>query len=105
MEQNIEGNLKNKVLNIFSTISKYRFTVFIDEIHTVIGLGGSEEEIDLNNILKPIISDVNVRLIGATTEDESTHLMRDKAFKRRFTLTKIKKISSQETSQVFKILT
>jgi ATP-dependent Clp protease ATP-binding subunit ClpA len=98
------GEFEEKALNIFSIIAKYRFIVFIDEIHTVIGLGGSEGGIDLNNILKPIISDVNVRLIGATTEDESTRLMKDKALKRRFTLMRIKKFSSQETLQVFKDL-
>jgi ATP-dependent Clp protease ATP-binding subunit ClpA len=52
-------------------------------------------------MLKPIIDDVNIRLIGATTEDEFTCLMKDKAFQRRFTVMRIKSFSSQEISRVF----
>lgn len=98
------GEFEEKISRIFRIISKYRITVFIDEIHTVIGLGGGDGGIDLNNMLKPIIESTDVRLIGATTENEFLLLGKDKAFKRRFTIIRIKEFSSQEISEVFEDL-
>lgn len=60
--------------------------LFVDEIHTAIGAGsGSKSNLDLANILKPYIDRGQVKIIGATTEEEyDEYIKKDKAFNRRF---------------------
>ncbi len=59
--------------------------LFIDEIHTIIGAGGSEGKIDASNILKPSLARGEIQLIGATTFDEyRKYIEKDAALERRF---------------------
>jgi len=59
--------------------------VFIDEIHTLIGAGGSSGSLDASNILKPALARGQVHCIGATTTDEyREHIEVDGALTRRF---------------------
>lgn len=59
--------------------------LFIDEIHTIIGAGGSEGSIDAANILKPSLSRGEIQLIGATTLSEyRKYVEKDAALERRF---------------------
>ena len=59
--------------------------LFIDEIHTLIGAGGSEGSLDAANILKPALSRGEIQCIGATTLDEyRKHIEKDAALERRF---------------------
>lgn len=45
--------------------------LFIDELHTLIGAGGSSEgTLDAANILKPALARGTLRVIGATTYKE-----------------------------------
>ena len=56
--------------------------LFIDEIHLLIGAGGS---MDAANILKPELARGELKVIGATTTDEYIkYVETDKAFARRF---------------------
>lgn len=56
--------------------------LFIDEIHLLIGAGGS---MNAANILKPELARGEIKVIGATTIDECTkYIESDKAFERRF---------------------
>ena len=63
-----------------------KIIVFIDEIHLIRGAGACREgEIDLANALKPILAGGNVRVIGATTNEEyEKYFSQDGAIKRRF---------------------
>nr|WP_218868573.1 ATP-dependent Clp protease ATP-binding subunit [Pseudoclavibacter chungangensis] len=60
--------------------------LFVDELHTVVGAGGSGEGggVDAGNILKPRLARGELRLIGATTLDEYRRIEKDKALERRF---------------------
>ncbi|MBQ2719405.1 MAG: ATP-dependent Clp protease ATP-binding subunit, partial [Clostridia bacterium] len=59
--------------------------LFIDEIHTIVGAGAAEGAIDAANILKPAMARGEIRVIGATTEEEyRRHIERDAALERRF---------------------
>jgi ATP-dependent Clp protease ATP-binding subunit ClpC len=59
--------------------------VFVDEIHTIIGAGGSSGSLDASNILKPALARGQVHCIGATTSDEyREHIEEDGALTRRF---------------------
>lgn len=59
---------------------------FIDEIHTVVGAGGSSDgSMDAGNMLKPMLARGELRLIGATTLDEyRENIETDAALERRF---------------------
>ena len=59
--------------------------LFIDEIHTIMGMGASDGSVDAGNLLKPMLARGNIRVIGATTLDEyKKYIEKDKALERRF---------------------
>ncbi|KAA3613687.1 MAG: ATP-dependent Clp protease ATP-binding subunit [Calditrichaeota bacterium] len=59
--------------------------LFIDEVHTIIGVGASEGALDAANIMKPALARGELYCIGATTPQEfQRHFTQDKALARRF---------------------
>ncbi|MEA3297651.1 MAG: AAA family ATPase, partial [candidate division Zixibacteria bacterium] len=67
-----------------------KIILFIDEIHTITGAGSGSGGMDAANLLKPALARGQIRLIGATTEEEYTkHLEKDKALDRRFEKVKV----------------
>jgi ATP-dependent Clp protease ATP-binding subunit ClpC len=57
----------------------------IDEIHTLVGAGGTEGGMDAANILKPALARGELQCLGATTLNEyRQHIERDAALERRF---------------------
>ena len=60
--------------------------LFIDEMHTLIGAGRAEGVVaDAADMLKPVLSEGTIKVIGATTTDEfRKHIESDKALMRRF---------------------
>ena len=60
--------------------------MFIDEIHTLIGAGGtSSGSMDASNILKPALTKGNFKCIGSTTYSEyRNYFEKDRALCRRF---------------------
>lgn len=68
------------------TDSEGEIVLFIDEIHTLIGAGGSGEgAMDAANLLKPALARGELHAIGATTLKEyQKYIEKDKALERRF---------------------
>ncbi len=63
-----------------------RIILFIDELHTVVGLPLEGRAMDLANVLKPLLVNDRVRIIGATTPEEyRQYIDADRALARRFT--------------------
>ncbi len=59
--------------------------LFIDELHTIVGVGAAEGSMDASNLLKPALARGALRCIGATTLDEyRKHIEKDAALERRF---------------------
>jgi ATP-dependent Clp protease ATP-binding subunit ClpB len=59
--------------------------LFIDEIHTIVGAGAGEGQMDAANLLKPALARGELRCIGATTLDEyKKRIEKDPALERRF---------------------
>ncbi|MEP7272359.1 MAG: AAA family ATPase, partial [Acidobacteriota bacterium] len=57
----------------------------IDELHTLVGAGGSEGAVDASNMLKPALARGELRCVGATTLNEyQKYIEKDKALERRF---------------------
>ena len=60
--------------------------LFIDEIHMLVGAGETGlGSVDAANMLKPVLSEGDLRVVGATTTDEfRKYIEKDKALMRRF---------------------
>jgi ATP-dependent Clp protease ATP-binding subunit ClpB len=64
---------------------KGEIILFLDEIHQLVGAGGTEGGMDAANILKPALARGDLRCVGATTFDEyRERIEKDGALARRF---------------------
>ena len=89
----------NKVLD--EVIERENSIVFIDEIHTIVGAGSSDNLLDVANIIKPYLVRNNFRCIGATTAEEyQKTIMKDKALARRFQPIFVNELNEEETLNV-----
>lgn len=82
-----EERLKNVIKDVVD--SKGNIILMIDEIHTLVGAGGTGDggagAMDASNIMKPALSRGDLQVIGATTiEEYRKYIERDKALERRF---------------------
>lgn len=90
-----------KIINEFKENDDY--ILFIDEIHTMVGTGGSDGAIDASNILKPSLARNEIKCIGATTTTEyKKSFLKDKALNRRFQIINIEEPSIKETLNILK---
>ena len=80
------GEFEERVKKVIAeVIEAGDIILFLDELHTLIGAGGSEGSIDASNILKPSLARGEIQLIGATTHDEyRKYVTKDAALERRF---------------------
>jgi len=78
--------------------------LFIDEIHTLIGAGAaSGGTLDASNLLKPALSNGNLRCIGATTYNEFRGIFeKDNALSRRFQKIDISEPTVEQTVEILK---
>jgi ATP-dependent Clp protease ATP-binding subunit ClpB len=80
-----------------------KIILFIDEIHTIAGAGSGGSGMDAANLIKPALARGQIRLIGATTEEEYTkYLEKDKALDRRFERIKISAPTHDEAVRIIK---
>jgi ATP-dependent Clp protease ATP-binding subunit ClpB len=68
------------------TDSAGEVVTFIDELHTIVGAGGTGDgAMDAGNMIKPMLARGELRMVGATTLDEyREHIEKDPALERRF---------------------
>jgi len=97
-----KGEFEERFKSLISEVVKAAGTVvlFIDEIHTICG-AGSGGGMDAANLLKPALARGQLRLIGATTEEEYTrYLEKDKALARRFEKVRIEEPDEDEAVMI-----
>lgn len=77
--------------------------LFIDEVHTIVGAGGSTGSLDAANIFKPALARGEIQTIGATTLDEfREHIEKDGALTRRFQQVLVEESTLDETKVILK---
>ncbi len=78
-----EDRLKALIREIES--NEGRIILFIDELHTIVGMGAADGSADAANMLKPALARGSMRAIGATTVKEyQKYIEKDTALERRF---------------------
>ena len=81
------GDFEERLKKLISFFEKNNDCIlFIDEIHTIIGAGGTNSgSIDASNILKPALTRGSLKCIGSTTYNEyRNYFEKDRALCRRF---------------------
>ena len=82
------GDFEERVKRIIDEIREHRddLIIFIDELHTLVGAGGSSEGgMDAGNMLKPALARGELHIVGATTlEEYRKNIEKDAALARRF---------------------
>ncbi|MBI87256.1 MAG: Clp protease ClpC [Candidatus Marinimicrobia bacterium] len=80
------GQFEERMKSLMSELKKSRNTIiFIDEIHSIVGAGGSTGSLDASNMVKPSLARGEIHCIGATTMDEyRKQIEKDGALDRRF---------------------
>ncbi|MFD1212646.1 ATP-dependent Clp protease ATP-binding subunit [Arthrobacter sp. GCM10027362] len=81
------GDFEERLTKTMDEIGAHKggLIVFLDELHTVVGAGGSGEGgMDAGNILKPRLARGELHLVGATTLKEYRKIEKDPALERRF---------------------
>jgi ATP-dependent Clp protease ATP-binding subunit ClpC len=81
------GEFEERIQKVIKELEKAsRDTIlFIDELHTIVGSGAPEGQMDLSNMLKPALARGDLQVIGATTLNEyKKYIEKDAALERRF---------------------
>jgi ATP-dependent Clp protease ATP-binding subunit ClpC len=98
------GQFEERVKALMQEMEKEPDVIlFIDEIHTIIGAGGSSGSLDASNMFKPALARGELQIIGATTLDEyRKHIEKDGALERRFQKVIVEPATEEETIQIIK---
>ena len=96
-----KGDFEERLKGVLKEIenSKTLIILFIDEIHMLMGNGKD----DAANILKPALSRGNLKVIGATTNNEYRSIVeKDGAFERRFQKIEVEEPTVRQTVAILR---
>lgn len=96
------GQLEEKLKCVieFACDSANKVILFIDEIHQLVGESSVYGKIA--QILKPALARGDIKVIGATTLQESSQLMDDPALNRRFSRLIVDELTQEQTVEVLR---
>ena len=82
------GDFEERLRSVLEEVkSAGDIILFIDEIHTIVGAGGTGDDggLDAGNLMKPALARGEIQVVGATTVDEyRKYIEKDAALERRF---------------------
>ncbi len=98
------GQFEERIKAVMNEVRRAKNTIlFIDELHTLVGAGGAEGDIDASNVLKPALARGEIQCIGATTLDEyRKYIEKDGALERRFQQIIVNPPSKDETVEILR---
>ena len=99
------GDFEERIKVVLDSLEKNKnIILFIDEIHMIMGAGSAgSSNVDIANLMKPILGRGKLLTIGATTNDEySTHFEKDKALMRRFQRVDVEPTDVPTTTEIIK---
>ena len=99
------GDFEKRLKSVIAELGKQPGSIlFIDEIHTVIGAGAASGGVmDASNLIKPVLSNGELRCIGSTTYAEYRGIFeKDHALARRFQKIDVVEPSVPETIEILK---
>ncbi len=99
------GDFEKRLKAVLSELRKQPGAVlFIDEIHTVIGAGAASGGVmDASNLIKPVLTNGELRCIGSTTYSEYRGIFeKDHALARRFQKIDVVEPTVPETIEILK---
>ncbi|MDQ0642661.1 ATP-dependent Clp protease ATP-binding subunit [Microbacterium murale] len=102
------GDFEERLTKTMDEIAAHKdaVIVFIDEVHTVVGAGGSGDGgMDAGNILKPRLARGDLHMVGATTLKEYRQIEKDPALERRFQPVKVDEPSIEDAVRILEGLT
>ncbi len=97
------GDFENRMTKIIQALKKEEKAIlYIDEIHTIVGAGaGSSGNIDAASILKPILTEGQIRVMGATTYEEYSKIFeKNRALSRRFQKVDVTEPSKEDAIRI-----
>lgn len=94
----LRGQLEKRVNEVVDFCEKNDVILFIDEIHQLAGNIDAYESIA--QMLKPAMARGSIKMIGATTLQESKMLLDDPAFNRRFNRVNVCELSIEQTKDI-----
>lgn len=95
----IVGDLEEKLQNIIDFASSNKVILFIDEIHMLVSNQQSTYD-KITQILKPALSRGDIKVIGATTNQEIRDFLSDPAFSRRFSNVIVDELTKDQELQI-----
>jgi ATP-dependent Clp protease ATP-binding subunit ClpA len=97
------GSFEERIKNIIDELQMVGNSVlFIDELQTIIGAGGSGN-LDLATILKTAVSRGKVKIIGCVTEEDyRKYVDKDRALTRRFFKVEVNEPTKEECKEILK---
>jgi ATP-dependent Clp protease ATP-binding subunit ClpA len=99
------GDFEERLKGVLAEVKKQGHAIlFIDEIHTVVGAGATQDgSLDAANLIKPALQNGELRCIGSTThKDFKSSIEKDHALARRFQKINVKEPTVDETVEILK---
>ncbi len=98
----VDGNAESRVdLLVKELAARPKVILFLDETHVLVNKGGGESGIDFANMFKAGLDRGEIKMIGATTDEEyEQYILKDRAFLRRFQKIDVAELDQPHTVQV-----